>query len=238
VAVAPRGLASTWLAQKLPVGAAARMFVNRGRLRLPARGDAPVIMIGASTGIALYRAFLQERRATGASSWSWLLFGGERQADDLYREEMDHFLASGVLTRFDKACPGDATPGVKLCDRILQNGAELWSWLEQGAHVYVSGDAKRMAPEVDAALRSVVAEHGKRSPEEAKAFLTSLAKDKRYLRVIPRPVDDETQLRHESRYSSRRREQPAVAVTGRGRWPAQRRRGSILARYEGGARLR
>jgi sulfite reductase (NADPH) flavoprotein alpha-component len=184
VAVAPGGFASTWLAQRLPIGGTLRLFVNRGRLRLPPGSGAPVIMIGASAGIAPFRAFLQERKASGASSWSWLLFGGERQADDLYQREMDEFLAAGVLTRLDKAFPGDATPGVKLADRVVQNGAELWSWLEQGAHLYVSGDAKRMAPEVDAALRSVVAEHGKRSPEEAKGFLASLAKDKRYLREI------------------------------------------------------
>ncbi|MFL5262963.1 MAG: hypothetical protein ACJ79L_11245 [Anaeromyxobacteraceae bacterium] len=184
VAVAPDGFASTWLAQRLPVGGTLRLFVNRGRLRLPPRSDAPVIMIGASTGIAPFRAFLQERKASGASSLSWLLFGGERQADDLYQREMDEFLAAGVLTRLDKAFPGDATPGVKLADRLLQNGAELWSWLEQGAHLYVSGDAKRMAPEVDAALRGVVAEHGKRSADEAKSFLASLTKDKRYLREI------------------------------------------------------
>lgn len=184
VAVAPSGLASTWLAERLPLGGAVRTFVNRGRLRLPPRSDAPIVMIGAGTGIAPFRAFLQEREATGAGGWSWLLFGGERQADDLYRDELDRFLAQGVLTRLEKAFPGDATPGVKLGDRVLQNGAELWSWLEQGAHVYVSGDARRMAPEVDAALRGVVTEHGRRSPEEAKAFLSSLAKAKRYLREI------------------------------------------------------
>jgi sulfite reductase (NADPH) flavoprotein alpha-component len=184
VAVAPGGLASTWLAQRLPVGAAARMFVNRSKLRLPARREAPAIMIGAGTGIALFRAFLQERKATGGDGWSWLLFGGKHRADDLYREEMDELVAAGVLTRLDKAFPGDATPGVGLCDRILQNGAELWSWIEQGAHLYVSGDAKRMAPEVDAAIRRVVEEHGKRSPEDAKMFTASLAKEKRYQREV------------------------------------------------------
>ena len=184
VAVARGGLASTWLAQKLPVGAAARMFVNRGRLRLPARTDAPVVMIGAGTGIALFRAFLQERQATAASSASWLFFGGERHADDLYRGEVDLLVASGVLTRLDKAFPEDATPGVTLADRLVQNGRELWTWIEQGAHLYVCGDAKRMAPAVDAALRTVLAEHGRRSPEDAKAFLGALAKDKRYLREI------------------------------------------------------
>jgi sulfite reductase (NADPH) flavoprotein alpha-component len=183
VAAVPGGLASSWLAQRLPVGGAVRMFVNHGRLRLP-RGDAPIVMIGAGSGIAPFRAFLQERKANGAGGWSWLLFGGERQADDLYRTEMKELLGDGVLTRLDKAFPSDATAGVTLAARVLQNGAELWSWLEQGAHVYVSGDAKRMAPAVDAALARVVAEHGGRSPEEAKAFLAALAKDKRYQREI------------------------------------------------------
>jgi sulfite reductase (NADPH) flavoprotein alpha-component len=141
-------------------------------------------MIGAGSGIALFRAFLQERKASGAGGWSWLLFGGERQADDLYRGEMKELVAEGVLTRLDKAFPGDAADGVTLADRVAQCGAELWSWLEQGAHVYVSGDAKRMAPEVDAALARVAAEHGRRSPEEAKAFLAALAKEKRYQREI------------------------------------------------------
>jgi len=184
VVVTQGGFASTWLAEKLPLGGAVRTFVNKGRLRLPSRPAAPVVFVGASAGIAPFRAFLQEREATGASGWAWLFFGGERQADDLYREEVDHFLGSGVLTRLEKAFPGDATPDVKLADRLLQNGAELWSWLGQGAHLYVSGDARRMAPEVDAALRAIVAEHGRRSPEEAKAFLAALAKDKRYLREI------------------------------------------------------
>jgi sulfite reductase (NADPH) flavoprotein alpha-component len=184
VAVVPRGLTSSWLAQRLPVGGTARMFVNPGRLRLPTRGDAPIVMIGAGSGVALFRAFLQERKATGAGGWSWLLFGGERQADDLYRAEMKELLAEGVVTRLDKAFPADATPGVTLADRVVQNGGELWTWLEQGAHVYVSGDAKRMAPEVDAALSRVIAEHGRRSPAEAKAFLAALAKEKRYQREI------------------------------------------------------
>ena len=183
VAVVPGGLASSWLAQRLPVGGAARMFVNPGRLRLPARPDAPIVMIGAGSGIALFRAFLQERKASGAGGWSWLLFGGERQADDLYRGEMKELLAEGALTRLDKAFL-DAAPGVTVAERVVQNGAELWAWLEQGAHVYVSGDAKRMAPEVDAALARVVADHGRRSAAEAKAFLTALAKEKRYQREI------------------------------------------------------
>jgi sulfite reductase (NADPH) flavoprotein alpha-component len=167
------------------VGDKLKVYVQKAHgFGLPQDANTPIIMIGPGTGIAPFRAFLQERKASGASSWSWLLFGGERQADDLYQREVDEFLAAGVLTRLDKAFPGDATPGVKLADRVLQNGAELWSWLEQGAHVYVSGDAKCMAPEVDAALRGVVAEHGRRSPDEAKGFLASLAKDKRYLREI------------------------------------------------------
>jgi sulfite reductase (NADPH) flavoprotein alpha-component len=186
VAVTPNGLASTWLAQRLPVGGAVRMFVNPGRVRLPARGDAPIVMVGSGTGMALFRAFLQERQATGAGGWSWLLFGGATEADDLYRAEMERFLAEGVLTRMDKAFPdaGDATPGVALAERIHRNGDELWSWIGQGAHVYVSGDARRMAPEVDAALRRMAAEHGERSDAEAKAFWDGLAKEKRYQREI------------------------------------------------------
>jgi sulfite reductase (NADPH) flavoprotein alpha-component len=183
VAAVPGGLASSWLAQRLPVGGAVRMFVNHGRLRLP-RGEVPIVMIGAGSGIAPFRAFLHERKATGTGGWSWLLFGGERQADDLYRAEMKELLGEGVLSRLDKAFPGDATPGVTLAARVLQNGAELWSWLEQGAHVYVSGDARRMAPEVEAALARVVAEHGRKSFEEAKAFLAALSKEKRYQREI------------------------------------------------------
>jgi sulfite reductase (NADPH) flavoprotein alpha-component len=184
VEVRQGGLASTWLGEKLPLGAAARMFVNPTKLRLPARGDAPVIMIGAGSGIALFRAFLQERKATGAAGWSWLLFGGERQADDLYRAEMKELLGEGALTRLDKVFRADSPDGAGLPERLAQCGAELWSWLEQGAHVYVSGDAKHMAPEVDAALARLVAEHGRRTPAEAKALLSALAKEKRYQREI------------------------------------------------------
>ncbi len=184
VGVTPNGLASTWLAQRLPVGGAVRVFVNPGRVRLPARGDAPIIMIGSGTGMALFRSFLQERKATAAGGWSWLFFGGATEADDLCREEVERFLADGVLTRLDKAFPGDGTPGVTLAERIGQNGEELWRWIAQGAHVYVSGDLRRMAPEVDAALRRLAAEHGGRTDGDAKAFWDGLVKEKRYQREI------------------------------------------------------
>ena len=138
-------------------------------------------MVGPGTGIAPFRAFLEERQALGAKSPAWLLFGNQHfEYDFLYRDELSGFLDSGALTKLDLAFSRDQAEKIYVQQRMLENGADLWRWLEEGAHFYVCGDAKRMAVDVDDTLRAVIAQHGNRSPEEADAYVSALAKSKRY----------------------------------------------------------
>lgn len=183
---ARQGVASTFLAERLAPGAALKAFVQPAHgFRLPANGDTPVIMIGPGTGIAPFRAFLEERRATGATGKNWLFFGDQREATDfLYRSEIEGFQADGTLTRLDLAFSRDGAAKVYVQDRMRASGAEFWAWLQEGAHVYVCGDASRMARDVDAALRATVAEHGKMDEATAKAFVRRLTADKRYQRDV------------------------------------------------------
>ncbi|MFM7344701.1 MAG: sulfite reductase subunit alpha [Tagaea sp.] len=181
-----QGVASTFLAERLPVGAKIRTFVQPAHgFRLPADGDLPVIMIGPGTGIAPFRAFLEERRAAQAKGKNWLFFGGQRAATDfIYRSEIEAFQADGTLSRLDLAFSRDGAAKIYVQDRMREAGAELLAWLQAGAHVYVCGDASRMARDVDAALRGIVAEHGKMDEAAAKAFVQRLTADKRYQRDV------------------------------------------------------
>jgi sulfite reductase (NADPH) flavoprotein alpha-component len=180
-----KGVASTFLAERLAVGAAVPAFVQPARdFRLPRAGDAPVIMIGPGTGIAPFRAFLQERRAQGAGGRNWLFFGEQRRASDfLYETELAGFHRDGLLTRLDLAFSRDQAERVYVQHRMRERSAELWAWLEEGAFLYVCGGAS-MARDVDAALAAIVARQGRRSLGEAKAYLAALARDKRYLRDV------------------------------------------------------
>jgi sulfite reductase (NADPH) flavoprotein alpha-component len=180
------GVASNFLAGRAVPGTPMKAFVQPAHgFRLPANGDTPVIMIGPGTGIAPFRAFLEERRASRASGKNWLFFGDQREACDfLYRDEIERFRTEGVLTRLDLAFSRDQAEKIYVQDRMRAAGAELWAWLQQGAHVYVCGDASRMARDVDAALREIVAEQGGLDPAAAKAFVQRLAADKRYQRDV------------------------------------------------------
>jgi sulfite reductase alpha subunit-like flavoprotein len=152
---------------------------------LPPDGDTPVIMIGPGTGIAPFRAFLQERKATGARGRNWLFFGDQQRAYDfLFQEELETYGFEGLLTRLDTAFSRDQDEKVYVQHRMLEHGAELWKWLKGGAHVYVCGDAKRMATDVDEALKKIVAKHGGIPAEKAKALVADLAKAKRYQRDV------------------------------------------------------
>jgi sulfite reductase (NADPH) flavoprotein alpha-component len=168
------------------VGGTLRVFVQKSHgFTIPSDPDAPTIMIGPGTGIAPFRAFLHERDAIGAKGRNWLFFGDQRGAFDfLYEDELMDLKARGVLTRLDTAFSRDQGSKVYVQDRITENGSELFAWLRDGAFLYVCGDAKRMAADVDRALRSVIARHGGTSVDEARARLNALAASGRYRRDV------------------------------------------------------
>lgn len=180
------GVASTFLGERIETGASVKAFIQRAAdFALPADGARPIIMIGPGTGIAPFRAFLHERQAVGATGKAWLFFGHRSRANDFfYEEEIEGLRKAGTLTRLDLAFSRDQADKVYVQHRMRENAAELWSWLDAGAHVYVCGDAKRMARDVDQELQSIVAEHGRMAPPAAKAFVAGLAKDGRYQRDV------------------------------------------------------
>ncbi|WP_225086842.1 sulfite reductase subunit alpha [Pectobacterium colocasium] len=183
----PRGgVCSTFLADRAAESIAVPIFIQKSaHFRTPKNPDTPIIMVGAGTGIAPFRAFLQERRATGAQGKNWLFFGEQRAATDFYyREELEALQRDGYLHRFDTAFSRDQREKIYVQHRMGEQGAELWRWLEKGAHFYVCGDASRMAKDVDSALRQVAQVHGNMSSEEAAAYIAKMAQDKRYLRDV------------------------------------------------------
>ncbi|HET8553901.1 MAG TPA: assimilatory sulfite reductase (NADPH) flavoprotein subunit, partial [Rhodanobacteraceae bacterium] len=162
------------------------VFVDANdRFRLPADPARDVIMVGPGTGVAPFRAFVQEREATGASGRNWLLFGNpHRRTDFLYQLEWQQARKRGVLTRLDVAFSRDQKEKVYVQHRIREHGAELWSWLDGGAHLYVCGDADRMAPDVGSALIEVAIEHGHKSRDGAEDWLKALMIEGRYARDV------------------------------------------------------
>lgn len=172
--------------QGLEPGARVRAFIEPNpRFRLPADPTTSVIMIGPGTGVAPFRGFVQARAAQGATGRQWLFFGGRRLDQDfLYQTEWLAALKKGALTRLDVAFSRDTAQKVYVQHRLREHGAELFQWLEAGAHVYVCGDAERMAPDVQAALVEIVATHGGRSTQDAEAYVAGLASARRYLRDV------------------------------------------------------
>lgn len=181
-----KGTASTFLTERLDPGQTARIFLQPAHgFRLPERGDTPVIMIGPGTGIAPFRAFLQERQALRARGANWLFFGDQsKDCNYLYQDEIEAYLRTGVLTHVDTAFSRDQPEKVYVQHRMLANAARMWEWLEAGAHVYVCGDAQRMARDVDATLQQIVAEQGRRSAAETRAYISALARAGRYQRDV------------------------------------------------------
>lgn len=181
-----KGVASTMLADRVATGSSVRVFVQRSHgFSLPADPQAAVIMIGPGTGIAPFRAFLHERDATGASGKNWLFFGDQRsEFDFLYEDELSGLVDRGVLTRLDTAFSRDQGRKVYVQDRIVEQGEELYRWLNEGAYIYVCGDAKRMAADVDRAIREVVQVHGRLDADTAKAYVCRLASEKRYRKDV------------------------------------------------------
>ncbi len=177
------GVCSTLLADRTDLDGTLPIYIQHNKkFRLPADPAAPIIMIGPGTGIAPFRGFLHERCATNAPGKNWLFFGDRSAATDfLYREELDQMLASGHLTRFDTAFSRDQAHKIYVQDRMLEHGAEFFAWLEQGATVYVCGDASRMAKDVDAALHQLIAQHGN---TDAEAYVQNLHDSKRYHRDV------------------------------------------------------
>jgi sulfite reductase (NADPH) flavoprotein alpha-component len=144
-----------------------------------------MIMVGPGTGIAPFRAFLQERVATGAKGRNWLFYGDQRSATDfMYRDELESMQRDGALTRLDTVFSRDQAEKIYVQDRMLGNANELFSWLESGAHFYVCGDAKRMAKDVDAALHKVIETAGGRTAEQAVEYVSRLKTEKRYQRDV------------------------------------------------------
>ena len=183
----PRGgVCSTFLADRLTGDTIPKVFVHANTaFRLPPDGATDVIMCGPGTGIAPFRAFLEDRKTTGAAGKNWLFFGNpHRDTDYLYQDEIESFIKDGTLTKCDVAWSRDQKEKLYVQNLMLQNGAELWTWLKSGAAFYICGDASRMAKDVDLALHQIAEEHGKLSAEDAAAFISQLKKEKRYLRDV------------------------------------------------------
>jgi sulfite reductase (NADPH) flavoprotein alpha-component len=180
------GAASAHLAGLTGDGATVRVFIEPNeRFRLPDDPSRDVIMIGPGTGVAPYRGFLQEREAQGATGRHWLVFGARHFASEfLYQVEWQDAARKGLLDRMDVAFSRDRTPRAYVQDRLREAGAEVYAWLQGGAHVYVCGDAERMAPDVHDALVEIVATHGGLDREAAESYLRRLADERRYLRDV------------------------------------------------------
>jgi sulfite reductase (NADPH) flavoprotein alpha-component len=179
------GVASTFLCDRITPGGTVSVFVNPSEsFRLPGP-DKPVIMIGPGTGIAPFRAFLAERQATGATGRNWLFFGNpHRDTDFFYENELTAYCRDGLLTRLDTAFSRDQAHKIYVQHRMLECAGELWAWLEDGAHLYVCGDAERMARDVDRGLAYIVAKQGRMDAAGAKAYLAQLGREGRYLRDV------------------------------------------------------
>ena len=183
---ARKGVASTFLADRVGDADVVKVYVQPSHgFKPPANSDAPMIMVGPGTGIAPFRAFVEERLATGAKGKNWLFFGDQRRATDfLYEEQLTDWHKSGVLSKFDLAFSRDQEKKIYVQDRMMENAAEMWSWLEAGAHFYVCGDASRMAKDVDATLHKIVETAGGKSADDAKSYVAKLKSDKRYQRDV------------------------------------------------------
>jgi sulfite reductase (NADPH) flavoprotein alpha-component len=180
------GVCTTFLADRIRAGAdRVPVFVATSHFRLPEDGARDAIMVGPGTGIAPFRAFVQERAAAGATGRNWVLFGEQHRATDfLYEEEWAAHLAAGRVTRLDTAFSRDQAAKVYVQDRLRENAAELWAWIANGAHFYVCGDAKRMAKDVDLALHQVVAAQGGMTNEQADDYVSQMKKARRYQRDV------------------------------------------------------
>src|SRR5436305_603097 len=176
------GLASTFLAERINPGDQVKVYIQTAHgFALPQDPKTPIIMIGPGTGVAPFRAFLHDRRATGATGKDWLFFGHQRsECDFFYGDELNAMKTAGLLTRLSLAWSRDGEKKFYVQDRMREVGREVWSWLAEGANVYICGDAKRMAKDVERALVDIVAQFGARSIDEAVLFVAELKKKGRF----------------------------------------------------------
>jgi sulfite reductase (NADPH) flavoprotein alpha-component len=180
-----QGVCSTYLADRVNGGTMPVFIHSAKHFRQPEDPSVPVIMVGPGTGIAPFRAFLQEREVLGAPGKTWLFFGDRNRATDfLYEEEINAWRGKGVLHRLDTAFSRDQPEKIYVQQRMMENAAELWRWLEDGSYFYVCGDASRMAKDVDEALHRIVEQAGGKSKEEAAAYVEELKKTKRYRKDV------------------------------------------------------
>ena len=180
------GTASGFLGERLEEEGSVRVFVEENpRFRLPENSDTPVIMIGAGTGVAPFRAFMQQRAANGDSGKNWLIFGNQHFTQDfLYQTEWQGWAKDGLLNKYDFAWSRDQEEKIYVQHKIREEAAELWQWLQQGAHIYVCGDASRMAKDVEQALLDTIAEQGGLSADDADEYLDNLRQEGRYQRDV------------------------------------------------------
>ena len=177
-----RGVASSWLSERLPLGSTIKAYVQKAHnFGLPTSTDTPIIMVGPGTGVAPFRAFLHDRKTAAAKGGAWLFFGHQRRAADFfYEDEMEDFLGCGALSKLSLAWSRDAEKKTYVQDKMREDAKEMWSWLERGAHFYICGDAKRMASDVEKTLTEIVAKEGGQDEAAAKSFIAAMKKNGRY----------------------------------------------------------
>lgn len=180
------GVCSTFMADRVRVGETPTpVFVSNSHFGPPEDGAKDCIMVGPGTGIAPFRAFVQDRVASGATGRNWVFFGDQKSSTDyLYQEEWEKYVAEGKVTHLDLAWSRDQILKVYVQDRMREKAAELWAWIKNGGYFFVCGDAKRMAKDVDQALHDIIAEQGGMSIEDAQAYVKQMKKDKRYQRDV------------------------------------------------------
>ena len=179
-----KGVCSSYLAERVGDTIPCYLHPNKN-FKLPEDSSTPIIMVGPGTGIAPFRAFIEERQATGAKGKNWLFFGDRSQNTDyLYGNEWESYQKEGILNELDLAWSRDQQEKVYVQHKMLEKKAELWSWLQDGAVFYVCGDASRMAKDVDQALRTVAQDEGSMNKEESAAWIKGLQKERRYLKDV------------------------------------------------------
>jgi len=184
------GAASSFLGKRAAQSSTVKVFVeHNNNFRLPAQTETPVIMVGPGTGVAPFRAFMQERESladNGAKlGKSWLFFGDQTFTQDfLYQVEWQNYLKSGLLSKLDVAFSRDQAKKIYVQDRLKENASEVYQWLEQGAHLYICGDANRMAKDVHQTLIEIIAEQGNKTAEQAETYLKAMRSGKRYQKDV------------------------------------------------------
>jgi sulfite reductase (NADPH) flavoprotein alpha-component len=180
-----KGVCSTFLTERADK-ASVPVFPNASKFRLPEDGNTPIIMVGPGTGVAPFRAFLQERNATGAKGKNWLFFGSQhKHCNYFYDDEFEKMKGDGFLTRLDLAWSRDSAAKSYVQHKMLESADEIWKWMDgDGAHFFVCGDARRMAKDVDAALRKIIQDKGGKSEEQTNEHVEKLKADKRYKRDV------------------------------------------------------